>query len=668
MYIQGPVCSEAEQENIENQRCRRLPLLEHKHTVLKSEQPNPGVGPRHQVCDLCKVEPGDKVAISQEWQNALWVAEKQVVTRIQPLVQSPILTRYAGAAYSLRQKPWGWCCKACETWVFNQEQSSELQSGFSGVAKVWPQLSEAALTGPLYFPVDFDPWEVGEPGVIQQGDLVKEEELESKESDDATGVKASSRELNAPKQTRQTWCQAQGKKRQAPDRPCGAGPSSQGSRFAASPGAPRKEQCSFEQSEPRAPTRQDWCQLSDILVQQPQFCMKTKEAALLSWIERFESFLVPGSLGYWVANRIPECLAGDEEDTIGILAGIEDVKMQGAARPKEDCCRILQANITSYRSEIRQWLVSNQWHVACLQETHQVESATEAMTSSLKAIALEPWALPAEPTQGGSTGGLVSMSRSNYQTRFLHKHGESGKGFVFSGIRFHGWEMAIGNLYLESGVGPEGGVNPSLLAALALFLQELRIPWIVVGDWNCTHDELASSGFLQSVHGRLLAPLDATTSQGSSIDFGVVCAKLAGCVSVETEWNVPFKPHAALLFTVHKAGASLPVPQPPKFVEAPGDNQVEGGDKDISEVLAMFEPPSQQEQDVQWGRVVAKLEADLQFKCLEKVEAGASQSNVNRWWHQQRLTKHGKEVELPFGKESSFGYSKDRKGPSSRRR
>ena len=612
MYIQGPLCSAAEQENLENQRCSRFPLLEHKHTVLKSEQPSPRTDPRHQVCDLCKVEPGDKVAISQEWQNALWVAEKQVVTRIQPLVQSPILTRYAGAAYSLRQKPWGWCCKACETWVFNQKQS-ELQSGFSGVAQVWPQLSEAALTGPLYFPVDFEPWEAGEPGGIQQGDLVNEEEHESKASDAVTGVKASSRELNAPKQTRQTWCQAKGKKRQSPDRPYEAGPSTQGSRFAARPGVSRKEQCRFEQSEPSAPTRQDWCQLSDILVQQPQFCMKVKEAALLSWIERFESFLVPGSLGYWVANRIPECLAGDDEDTIGILAGIEDVKMQGAARPKEDCCRILQANITSYRSEIRQWLVSNQWHVACLQETHQVESATEAMTSSLKAVALEPWALPAAPTQGGSTGGLVSVSRSNYQTRFLHKHGESGKGFVFSGIRFHGWEMAIGNLYLESGVGPEGGVNPGLLAALALFLQELRIPWVVVGDWNCTHDELASSGFLQSVHGRLLAPLDATTSQGSSIDFGVVCAKLAGCVSVETEWNVPFKPHAALLFTVHKAGASLPVPQPPKFVETPGENQAAGGEKDIREVLAMFEPPSQQEQDVQWGRVVAKLEADLQM-------------------------------------------------------
>ena len=591
---------------------RWFQVFEKEQAGLQGE-PTPGEGYRYQVCDLCKAEPGARVTISKEWQNALWVAEKQVVTRIQPLVQSPILTRYAGAAYGLRQKPWGWCCKACETWVFNQKQSSELPSGFSGVARVWPQLSEAAITGPLYFPVDFEPWEEGEPGGIQQDYLVSAEEPESKELVSGTGVKTSVRHFKAPKQTRSTWCQGQVKQRPTPAQPCRAGPSSQGSRSSTRPGVPRKERIRSEISTPQAPTRQDWCQLSDILEQQPQFCMKAKEAELLSWIERFESFLVPGSLGYWIANRIPECLEGDEEDTIGILAGIEDVKMQGAAKLKDDCCRILQANITSYRSEIRQWLVGNQWHVACLQETHQVELATEAMTSSLRAVALEPWALPAEGTPGGSTGGLVSMSRSNYQTRFLHKHGDNGKGFVFSGIQFHGWEMAIGNLYLESGVGPEGGVNPGLLAALALFLQELRIPWIVVGDWNCTHDELASSGFLQSVHGKLLAPLEATTSQGSSIDFGVVCAKLAGCVSVETEWNVPFKPHAALLFTVHKAGASLPVPQPPKFVEAPGENQVEEEAKEVNEVLAMFELPSKQKQDVQWGRVVAKLEADLQL-------------------------------------------------------
>ena len=429
VHIQGPDYSRAEQRSFGNQKCRRLPTFEQEQTVLKCEQPTPRESRTYQVCDLCKVEPGNKVTISQEWQTALWVAEKQVVTRLQPLVQSPILTRYAGAAYSLRQKPWGWCCKACENWVFNQEQCSELQSGFSGVAQVWPQLSEAALTGLRYFPVDFEPWEEGEPGVIQEGDRAKVEEMVCKASEPVTGGKTRASEFKSTKPTRNTWCQGQTTTWQASDQICGAAPSIKGSRIPKRPVAPKKEVTLSENHEPKAPTRQDWCQLSDILVQQPQFCMKAKEAALLSWIERFERFLVPGSLGYWVANRIPDCLAVDEEDTIGILACIEDIKMQGAVKPKEDCCHILQANITSYRSEIRQWLVSNQWHCACLQETHQVESATAAMTSSLKAVALEPWVLPAEQTPGGSTGGLVSLSRSSYQTRFLHKYGELGKGF-----------------------------------------------------------------------------------------------------------------------------------------------------------------------------------------------------------------------------------------------
>ena len=41
-----------------------------------------------------------------------------------------------------------------------------------------------------------------------------------------------------------------------------------------------------------------------------------------------------------------------------------------------------------------------------------MESATAAMTSSLRTVALEPWVLPAEQTLGGSTGGLVSTDFS----------------------------------------------------------------------------------------------------------------------------------------------------------------------------------------------------------------------------------------------------------------
>ena len=169
--IQVATCGSKGDNSFENQKCVPLAsgqtVLQPEHTMSMSPQ-------CRQVCDLCKVESGRQVTISQAWKNALWVAEKQVVTRIQPLVQSPILTRYAGAAYSLRQKPFGHCCKACETWVFKQHLCSEpLADPSPLVAKIWPQLSEAALSGPRYFQMDFANQGTDAPGVTQEGTAVQ---------------------------------------------------------------------------------------------------------------------------------------------------------------------------------------------------------------------------------------------------------------------------------------------------------------------------------------------------------------------------------------------------------------------------------------------------------------------------------------------------------------
>ena len=240
MNIQVPDDSRAEQRSFGNQMCSGLPTFEKEQTILQCAQSTPTEGRRYQVCDLCKVEPGNKVTISQEWQTALWVAEKQVVTRIQPLVQSPILTRYAGAAYSLRQKPWGWCCKACETWVFEQEQCIVLQSGFSVVAQVWPQLGDAALTGPRFFPVDFAPWEEGEPGVIQEGNIAKVEETVCNASNSVPGVQTRSRVFKAPKQTRKTWCQSPSKTGQTLEQTGWAGSGLKGNRSQKRPEGPKQ--------------------------------------------------------------------------------------------------------------------------------------------------------------------------------------------------------------------------------------------------------------------------------------------------------------------------------------------------------------------------------------------------------------------------------------------
>ena len=69
VHIQCPDYSRAEQRIFENQKFRRLPAFEQEQPVLKVEQLTHGEGQMYQVCDLCKVEPGNKVTISQEWQK-----------------------------------------------------------------------------------------------------------------------------------------------------------------------------------------------------------------------------------------------------------------------------------------------------------------------------------------------------------------------------------------------------------------------------------------------------------------------------------------------------------------------------------------------------------------------------------------------------------------------
>ena len=108
-----------------NQKCS-LPVLLKRQAIL--EKPTSWGSQPNQVCDL-NVEPGEWVRTSKEWRMALKGAEVKVVTGLQFLVQSPILTKFADAACSLRQKPLGWSCNACKTWVFEQVNGRELISG-----------------------------------------------------------------------------------------------------------------------------------------------------------------------------------------------------------------------------------------------------------------------------------------------------------------------------------------------------------------------------------------------------------------------------------------------------------------------------------------------------------------------------------------------------------
>ena len=159
---------------------------------------------------------------------------------------------------------------------------------------------------------------------------------------------------------------------------------------------------------------------------------------------------------------------------------------------------------------------------------------------------------------------------------------QDGKGFQISHLRNHGWTLHIVNLYLCSGVGPSGGVNPALLSALATELAGLAGQWVVVGDWNCEPEELSATGFLQMVHGELKVPRHCTTSQGSCLDYVVMSKPLCACSDVVVEADVPFAPHLAVLLSIRKAWGQAIVRQLPQFIAKPRQARKERRQEHIS--------------------------------------------------------------------------------------
>ncbi|CAE7375496.1 unnamed protein product, partial [Symbiodinium sp. CCMP2456] len=249
---------------------------------------------------------------------------------------SPILARYAASAYHLRQKPSGWCCSACAEWVWNQKNTPALQGEvLTPVGHAWPQLGEAAISGPTYFNVDF----------AQEVLTPQDETTDSPTRQEDAGVATSS-----------------------------TGEEGQGSSQATKSDADRPV--------PKKPTRKDWCRLSDIFVQAPVHCMQAKSAQILDWIEEFEAGLEPDTLGCWLANRIAECLEAEEEDTIGILACIEDLKMQ---------------------------------------ETHVEKGQQNEVQSGLAAVSLDSWAHPAEAMSTSNQGKALEEESTRVLTMIKGK-------------------------------------------------------------------------------------------------------------------------------------------------------------------------------------------------------------------------------------------------------
>jgi len=68
--------------------------------------------------------------------------------------------------------------------------------------------------------------------------------------------------------------------------------------------------------------------------------------------------------------------------------------------------------------------------------------------------------------------------------------------------------------------------NMAKLSNLGAILKTVQAPWIVAGDWNCTPQQLAKTGWLELVDGEVVTAYNTdytcTLGVGRMIDFVVV--------------------------------------------------------------------------------------------------------------------------------------------------
>ena len=237
---------------------------------------------------------------------------------------------------------------------------------------------------------------------------------------------------------------------------------------------------------------------------------------------------------------------------------------------------ICSANVTSYNTAVSSWLATRLGEgtrIIAIQETHQGETANTKTRRLLQACGLEGNFLPAADTgRGGTTGGQFVAAARALGVHTLAAYNQNGNGWCGILLEQAGSKLALFSIYLKTGESVLGPTNCHILGALRGCLKTLAdgLPWIVVGDWNAEPSALGESGFVKAVSGSILDSGEATfATSASNLDYAVVHSSLAGLVSLQVDWEVPWRPHAALRLRLAWQHLRLLVPKLKAYKDVP---------------------------------------------------------------------------------------------------
>ena len=127
---------------------------------------------------------------------------------------------------------------------------------------------------------------------------------------------------------------------------------------------------------------------------------------------------------------------------------------------------------------------------------------------------------------------------------------------------FQGVPLIIACVYAKDGEGPRGRENLRLLLQLQQGLNSTATPWIAVGDWNCTPEELAAANWDRQLSADILRPqggdITCISGKGRLLDYALSSKSASGLVAdIRIVHSVPWSPHAGLRISLCKTPRSI---------------------------------------------------------------------------------------------------------------
>ena len=255
-----------------------------------------------------------------------------------------------------------------------------------------------------------------------------------------------------------------------------------------------------------------------------------------------------------------------------------DPSHPGPLGPSTGLVDIFASNITMWGPKAEEFLAATCSPIWVVTETHLVghrfhdlkarmlkkgwdlypAHATPNTKSNPGAAALELGADPGKAT----TGGVLVAARRWLGTTSLCPSTKDGvPGFVepvgnnfsFMSWRTAGLTIAIGGIYLEPGLGPQGS-NLERLAEVATFLTQIATPFILAGDFNMEPAELMGTQWAHKIGAQIVrpdVPFTCSSGEGRVLDYFVVSKGLLPALRrITCSDATPWRPHLGLTLSI----------------------------------------------------------------------------------------------------------------------